>query len=63
MSIKRSSLEKRNNVTPPTIGQMLVLPIVGGVTLNSFGILKNMNTESTCSFNIFYVIKLDPAYF
>lgn len=53
MSIKRSSLEKRNNVTPPTIGQMLVLPIVGDVTLNSFGILKNMNTESTCSFNIF----------
>lgn len=46
MSIKRSSLEKRNNVTPPTIGQMLVLPIVGGVTLNSFGILKNMNIES-----------------
>lgn len=31
MSIKRSSLEKRNNVTPPTIGQMLVLPIVENI--------------------------------
>lgn len=54
MSIKKKrSIENKYNVSSPTIGQMLVLPIVGGVTLNSFGILKNMNTESTCSFNIF----------
>lgn len=37
MSIKRSSLEKRNNVTSSTIGQIHVLPIVEGIIqLSSF---------------------------
>lgn len=31
MSIKRSSLEKRNNVTSSTIGQIHVLPIVENI--------------------------------
>lgn len=55
MSIKKKrSIENKYNVSSPTIGQMLVLPIVESImSLSSFRLLKNMNIESTCSSYIF----------